>query len=260
MPFYQDGPIRYFRFASFEKAGVRQAIFSRRGGVSPAPWKSLNFGASVGDDLERVRKNKEVALGCLGVDPGSVYDVYQVHGSEIVATDRPLAKNEAHIKADGIITNHPGLTLLMRFADCVPIFLLDTRQKAIGVVHAGWAGTVNKIAEKALILLRQHYGSQPEDILAGIGPAIGLDHYEIGDDLQNKVRLAFQDDAEKLIRVRDGKTHLDLWKANALVLHQAGVRQVEIAGICTQCHMEDWYSHRGEYGKTGRFGAVLGLV
>jgi YfiH family protein len=260
MPFYQDGPIRYFRFHSLEKPGIRHAIFTRRGGVSPAPWHSLNLGGSVGDDIERVRRNREKALNVLGIDPANIYDVYQVHSDRVVISDKPLAKDEPHVKADAIITNNPSVTLMMRFADCVPILLFDPVKRAVGIAHAGWIGTINKIAAKTVTQMQQNFGSQPEDMLAAIGPSIGPDHYPVGDDVIAQVVLSFKNNAEQLITQRNRKSFFDLWKANKLILNEVGLSHIEIASICTSCNLADWYSHRGEHGKTGRFGAVVGLA
>lgn len=259
MPFYNSGSIKYFKFSSLELPGIYHAVFSRHGGYSPKPWKSLNFGGSVGDDPDRVRQNREKALTVLGIDPDNVYDVYQVHSTEVIVTDRPLVKNEAHIKADAIITNQSKLTLLMRFADCVPIMLFDPLKHVIGIAHAGWIGTINKIAAKTVIKMNQNFGTQPENILAAIGPSIGPDHYSVRNDVIEKVNNTFPDTKNRLISYKNGKTYFDLWTANQLVLAEAGVKQVEIAGICTNCQLDDWYSHRGEHGKTGRYGVVLGL-
>ncbi len=234
-------------------------MYTRHGGLSPEPWESLNFGASVGDDPGRVKQNRAQALDALEINPLSVYDVYQVHSTKIVIIERPLGTHEQHIKADGIITSTPGLTLMMRFADCVPILLFDPVRHAIGIAHAGWLGTVNKIAAKAVNKMTESYGTFPGDILAAIGPAIGPDHYQVGHDVIEKIQMNFGDKAEQLILQQDGKSHLDLWKANLLILNEIGVRQVEIAGLCTNCDLDNWYSHRGEHGKTGRFGVVLGL-
>ncbi len=240
-------------------AGVYHAIFSRQGGVSPEPWKSLNLGGSVGDDPDRVRNNRENALACQDVNPVSVYDVYQVHSTEVVCTDKPLPKNEAHVKADAIITNQQKLTLLMRFADCVPIFLFDPILHVIGIAHAGWIGTVNKIASNTVAKMHLQYGCEPKNMIAAIGPSIGPDHYSVGSDVIEKVKANFPGSIDRLISYRNGKAYFDLWMANQVVLTEAGVKQIEVAGLCTQCNPDDWYSHRGEHGKTGRFGAIIGL-
>jgi YfiH family protein len=260
VPFYRVGDIKYYRFSSLENPKIYHAIFTRQGGLSPYPWCSLNFGASVGDDIDRVKQNRWKALSALDINPVNVYDVYQVHGNKVVITDRPLGMNEMHLKADAIITAQTKVTLLMRFADCVPIFLFDPVAHVIGIAHAGWAGTVNKIVAKVVAIMRKDFDSKPGNIMAAIGPSIGPEHYPVGEEVIANVRKNFGDQLERVLQYRDGKSYLDLWKANQLVLNEAGVKQVEIAGICTQCNVTDWYSHRAEQGKTGRFGAVLGLI
>lgn len=259
MAFYQGGSVKYYKFASLETSALYHAVFTRHGGFSPSPWKSLNFGASVGDRQERVQRNREKALEILNINPLNIYDTYQVHSSEIIITDHPLAMDTPHIKADGIITNRPGISLLMRFADCVPIILFDPVQHAVGIAHAGWIGTVNKIASRLVSKMQIAYGTKPSDLLAAIGPSIGPDHYQVGGDVIEKVKLSFPDQAEMLIQYDNKKTFLDLWKANQVILNNAGVNHIEVCGICTNCHLDDWYSHRGEKGKTGRFGVVVGL-
>ena len=259
MTFYQAGSIKYYQFHSLEKPGIYHAVFTRHGGVSPDPWKSLNFGASVGDDPERVKINRETALATIGIYPEQVYDVYQVHSTEIVVTDRPLGKNEPHIKADGIITHKKSVTLMMRFADCVPILLFDPVKHIIGITHAGWAGTVQKIAAQVVKKMVQNYGTLPDDIIAAIGPSIGPDHYAVRNDVVEQVKMSFREKTDQLIFSKNGKTYFNLWEANRDVLNAVGVNLVEISGICTQCNLADWYSHRGEHGKTGRFGAIIGI-
>ena len=213
----------------------------------------------MGDDEKRVQKNKENALAAIGKKVASVYDVHQVHSTEIVITDRALSPGESHIKADAMITNSPGVTLMMRFADCVPIFLFDPVKRAIGLSHAGWKGTINKIAGKTVLKMKDAFGTDPENLLVGIGPSIGPDHYSIGADVEDKVISNFRAAAKQLLIFAQGKTYFDLWKANEVVLNEVGVKNIEIAGMCTHCRMDEWYSHRGEQGETGRFGVVIGL-
>jgi polyphenol oxidase len=253
------GKIKYYKFRILENSGVYHAIFSRHGGISPKPWESLNFGASVGDDALRVVKNREMALESIGIIPESVYDVYQIHSTNVVVTNRPLGRNEIHIKADAIITNQPSVTLMMRFADCVPILLFDPIKRAIGIVHAGWVGTVDKIIEKVVLEMSRNYLTNPNDLIAAIGPSIGPDHYSVGVDVLKRIHSSFPEHTDQLICKRQGKSYFDLWKANKISLNNVGVNNIEVAEICTFCAIEDWYSHRGENGKTGRFGVVFGL-
>ncbi len=259
MPFFRSHGIRYYTFGSFPPA-VTQAVFTRQGGVSPAPWESLNMGGTVGDDMARVRENKARAFAALGRTVESIFDVWQVHSAEAVCAEEPRDPNLPVAKADIIFTDSPQVTLYMRFADCVPILLYDPRRNVVGMAHAGWLGTVRGAATAAVKKMQARYGSRPEEILAAIGPSIGVDHYEIGPDVIAQIQQTFgRESAGRLIENRDGKTHLDLWAANALQLRACGLEQVEIAGICTACHLEDWFSHRAEKGHTGRFGALIAL-
>jgi YfiH family protein len=259
MPYNQVGAIKYFEFSSLKIPGLYHAIFTRQGGISPSPWNSLNFGGSVGDNINRVRKNIGRAMTALNINADRIYDVYQVHSTDVVNAIQPIKPGELHIKADGIITQQSDLTLLMRFADCVPILLFDPIRHAIGIVHAGWLGTVNKIIKKAVHMMMTSYESSPDDIYAGIGPSIGPDHYQVGKDVFEKVKLAFGNKTDQLITYDRGSIFFNLWKANQYTLNEVGVNRVEISDICTRCNLDNWYSHRGENGKTGRFGAVIGL-
>jgi hypothetical protein len=258
MPFQSKEGIRYYQFENLGD-GVTQAVFTRRGGNSPDPWAALNIGGTVGDDPERVCKNRQRALTALGCDPESVYDVWQVHGVNVVIAEAPRPPEKPHLQADVILTDKPGITLMMRFADCVPILLHDPLRKVIGIAHAGWMGTVRGAVRIAVEAMQAHFGSNPRDVRAAIGPSIGPDHYEVGLDVVMQVQQAFRQGASSLLNKRAGGIHFNLWAANRMILEQAGVKQIELAGVCTACHTEDWYSHRAEHGRTGRFGAVIAL-
>jgi len=241
-------------------AGVTQAIFTRSGGVSRAPYATLNTGGTVGDDPRAVAENRQRCFTSLALDLMSMYDVWQVHSTRVAIADAPRPIDQPHLQADIILTDNPGVTLFMRFADCVPIILVDPIRHAVGMAHAGWIGTVNHVAAKAVQAMHERFGSLPDNLLAGIGPSIGVEHYPIGEDVISKFKDAFPDCASELLIKKNGEIHLDLWKANRFTLEEQGVKNVETSGICTACHLEDWFSHRGEQGKTGRFGALLALA
>jgi YfiH family protein len=258
MPFQYTEGLKYYSFPSIAKE-VRHGIFTRVGGTSPKPWESLNMGNTVGDESGRVTQNRQLAFGVLKLDNKSLFDVWQVHSATVALAGAPRAMNEDYQKADVILTNQPKVTLMMRFADCTPILLHDPVNKVIGLVHAGWMGTVKMAAKIAVEAMVENYGSNPEDIRAAIGPSIGPDHYEVGTDVIEKVRKTFGEINHVLIEKINGKFHFDLWEGNRLLLQIAGVKKIEVAGLCTACNLGDWFSHRAEKGKTGRFGVLASL-
>lgn len=259
MTFSQQNGIRYYTFDIFPES-VTQAVFTRQGGVSPQPWDSLNVGGSIGDEIERVRANRIRSFQAMGRTPDSIFDVWQVHSADVVYADAPRPLDSAYQKADIILTDNSQVTLFMRFADCVPILLHDPKKKIVGLVHSGWLGTVRGAVRSAVEAMEARYGSDPGDILAAIGPSIGVDHYEVGEDVIAQVNQAFGADAQSLLEPHGERLHFNLWAANRLLLERAGVNQIEVAGICTACNEADWFSHRGQKGKTGRFGALLALA
>jgi hypothetical protein len=261
MKFHNNNDIRYLTFDIFPKEVVH-AIFTRNGGLSPEPWNSLNVGGTVGDESERVRENRYRSFAALGRERQSMFDVWQVHSADVVISNaaHPRHNSPPEYKADGIVTDNPAVTLFMRFADCTPVLLYDPKKKAIGIVHAGWQGTVKRAGAQAVKAMQAAYGTKPGDILAAIGPAIGPDHYAVGSNVVEQVRYSFARDANSLLSECNGQTHLNLWAANKLTLEQVGVEQVEVAGLCTACHSEDWYSHRAQKGRTGRFGVLIALT
>jgi len=259
MPIREKSGLKYLYFENMENQRVVQGIFTRHGGVSPAPWASLNLGGTVGDTRENVIENRLRIFTLMDREVESIFDVWQVHGNHVICTDRPRPLDGLHEKADAILTDKQEITLFMRFADCVPVFLFDPVKRVVGMVHAGWQGTVLRICEKTIKTMQNVYDSDPRDILAGIGPSISSEAYQIGEDVLLRVKESFGEDGEQLIKRYNGYVHLDLWEANRLTLEQAGVREIEVVKICTAQNTNDWYSHRKEKGKTGRFGALIAL-
>jgi len=255
-----DNNIEYFSFQHEDFSGTTNAFFTRNGGVSEGKYTSLNLGGSIGDNPENVIENRHRVFDAIGRDSQSMFDVWQVHGTEITFADRSRNLSIPPIQSDAIFTNNPGVTILMRFADCVPIIIFDPVKKVVGIIHAGWMGTVNQIAEKAIIGIGRQYGCVPGDIVAGIGPSIGPDHYFVGEEVYHKAIVAFDNETEDILTRENGKIKFDLWKANEYLLRKTGVRKVVQANICTACDTHRRYSHRAEKGHTGRFAAIIGLV
>ena len=259
MLFHEQAELRYWQFDIFPK-NVLNAVFTRHGGVSPEPWHSLNLSISVGDDPARVAANRVRAFEALGRDPASIHDVWLVHSTDIIYADSPRLLDTHPQKADILFTDNPNVSLFMRFADCVPLLFHDPQKGVIGIAHAGWMGTVKGVAEAAVKGMVERYGSDPADIVAGIGPSISVDHYEVGEDVASQFRAKHGDDAERVLQVRDGRIYLDLWTSNVIQLKNAGVEKIQVSGLCTACDVTDWFSHRAEKGKTGRFGALMALT
>jgi YfiH family protein len=252
--------LKYYSFELFPK-DILHGFFTRNGGVSPAPWMSLNLGGTVGDERKNVIENRKRIFKAVQRPVESIFDVWQVHGTHVIATNSPRPLNDVHQPADIILTDRSDVTLFMRFADCVPILLYDPVVKTVGMIHAGWKGTIAKAAREAVRAMQSEYHSRAENILAGIGPSICKKCYEVGDDVAEAVELNFGDSATSLLPRGTRRLHFDLWGANRLTLIEAGLREdhIETAGICTAENLYDWFSHRGEHGKTGRFGALISL-
>lgn len=255
--------LEFYTYEGLNEWGIPHAFFTRNGGVSPAPWQSLNFGGTVGDDLQHVRTNLSKAFRAVERELESRYEVWQVHSSVVVFANRPRKSEESLQQADAIVTDQPDVTLLMRFADCVPLLYYDPKKNIVGIAHAGWRGTVNGIAGEVIEAMQARYNSRPQDVIVAIGPSIGPDHYEVGVDVISQVRARFKARSRDLLKPVenevDGKAYLDLWRANELILQDAGVKMVINAKVCTMCHTDEWYSHRGEAGRTGRFGVMVAL-
>jgi YfiH family protein len=261
MPISECGGLKSYTFDIFPRTGLVHGLYTRQGGVSPAPWSSLNLGGTVGDERANVVENRRRIFAAVDRPVESIFDVWQVHGTHAVASRIPRPLDGAHQQADIILTDQPAITLFMRFADCVPILLYEPRKRVVCVAHAGWKGTLARAAGAAVAAMIETYDCCADDILAGIGPSICRRCYEVGAEVVAAVRTAFNGSAGSIMEPRGERMHLDLWEANRIALVDAGVqaRNIEVAGLCTAENTDLWYSHRAEKGRTGRFGALLAL-
>lgn len=256
MQLCERGGVRFFTFTSFPNGDLTHAVFGRAGGVSPAPFDSLNMSISTGDSLENVRENRRRALAAAGVKAAAVATLWQVNGTEVVVV--AAQPGDPLTQADALITNERSVTLFLRFADCVPILLFDPVRRVTGIAHAGWRGTVAGMAQNVVRAMVAKYGCIAADILAGIGPAVGPARYEVGAEVADAARAAFPHESD-ILQVRAGKLYLDLWTANAAALRSAGVSSIEVAQLCTAENNNEFFSHRGDNGQSGRFGALIGM-
>ena len=256
--FQQDGLV-YYKFDSFDDDAVDHAIFSRTGGSSKGPYTSLNLGGTNGDDPVDVLANHEKLFRVFGRPYSSRFDVWQVHGKTILFGDAPRPPEKKHPPADGIFTDKPEVTLIMRFADCVPLVFHDPVQKVVGIVHAGWQGTLLRIGAEAVSAIGKRYGSLASDLRVGLGPSICGKCYQVGEEVRQQFLKAWGIKADQFFAKTENGLFLDLWGANEWVLRQAGVEQIENSGFCTAQNLDEWYSYRKEEGITGRFAVVIAL-
>ena len=251
----------YYQFETWERFGKRgelqHGVFTRLGGISAPPFATLNTGHTVGDDPAAVAENHRRICSTLGTDAASIASGSQVHGVG-VAVIGPQDRGCVQPSTDVLVTNQPNIPLMQRFADCTPLLLYDPVRRALGLAHAGWRGTVQGVAIEAVRAMGRAFGCRPADIVAGLGPSIGPCCYEIG-QVAGQIRKAFPNGDRWLVVQRNGAVHLDLWSANLQQLQAMGVRQVEVADICTACHTKEFFSHRAERGHTGRFGVMAML-
>jgi len=252
-----DGLPAYLIHSWTRQPRLVHAILTRHGGVSRPPYATLNLGQAVGDDRAAVEANHARVYQALGIDRAQVVKCHLVHGNAVhLVTARDGGQWLG--KADGMITGQPGIFLSMRFADCTPILLNDSRRRAVGVVHAGWRGTLQNVAGAVVRAMIEALGCRAGDITAIIGPSVGPCCYQVGSDVIAAVEATLVGSETLLLRRNDGRAHFDLWKANQRQLLAAGVGQVLNMELCTVCHTHQFFSHRGEGGRTGRFGVVIG--
>jgi YfiH family protein len=241
-----------YRFSKLaDVPGVKHAVTTRAGGVSRNRCASLNVSYTVGDAVENVEENLRRVADALGTRREHLFSAYQVHGRAVTVVE---PTTEARPRCDVLITSSPERVLMLRYADCTPVLLADTGGRAVAAVHAGWRGSAVRAADAAVSAMHEAFRIRAEDLVAGIGPAIGPCCYEVGADVVE----AFGD---RPWLFRDGK--LDLWEANRQALIDSGVPEdnIEVAGVCTRCESERFFSHRANGGQpAGRFAALIGLA
>ncbi len=294
----QYGPQRYLQFhhlAQFPE--LVHGIFTRHGGHSQSPYQSLNTSASLRaeqhDNVNNVVRNRSLTLQALNLPEQPCISLWQIHSANVItyhscdewrtdwayptAYERPWTPASIH-KADALITQQSGITIALSFADCVPILLYDPVERVIAIAHGGWRGTARGMSIAVVEAMCDQFGCQSSNIRAGIGPAIGVCCYEVSEDVCDLFlgRSTF-DDMPTFPRYRDmvrssatfttleangqSSLYLDLWETNRRQLSLAGLlpEHIALSDICTRCHVEDFFSHRGENGRTGRFPVIMAL-
>ena len=247
---------------------VRHCFTTRLGGVSQGIFSTLNLSFIRGDDPEAVTENYRRVAQALDVDFRRIVCSDQTHTTNVrtvteADAGKGLTRPKDYTDVDGLITNVPGLTLATFYADCVPLYFVDPVHQAIGLSHSGWRGTAARMGQVTLKAMKEQYGTDAEDVICAIGPSICQDCYEVSVDVAEVFWREFPNrEAEILEEKGNGKYQLNLWKANEIVLLEAGVwpGHLSVTDICTCCNPEFLFSHRASHGKRGNLGAFLSLI
>jgi len=251
--------MRFYRknnllFLAFENLGrfpeLAHGVFTRNGGHSDGPFAKLNVGRSVGDAEDAVWRNRDAISRCM--DDAPIAWLHQVHGTEIEAISGEAAPDAEPPKADGAITADTNRLLAIQVADCQPVMLYDPKHRAIANLHAGWRGSIGNIIAAGIETMKNRFGTDPKDIVAGIGPSLGPCCAEF---------IHYRDEIpEAYWKYRDAENRFDFWRISRDQLTAAGVRSgnIELAGICTRCNPHLFFSYR-HANTTGRFTAIIGL-
>ena len=228
----------------------------------------MNLSFSRGDDEANVRENYRRIAAAIGFPEEKLVFSDQTHTTNVrVVTEADCGKGicfpRDYTDVDGLVTNVPQIVLATFYADCVPLYFADPVKRAVGLSHSGWRGTVGKIGKVTVQTMQEAFGCRPEDIRAAIGPSICQECYEVSGDVIDAFREAF--DAryydELYYRKENGKYQLNLWRANEIILEEAGIlpEHISVTDICTCCNPRLLFSHRASHGKRGNLAAFLGL-
>ena len=228
----------------------------------------MNLSFTRGDEEDSVRENYNRIAAAMGFRAEDIVTSDQTHTSNVrKVTEKDRGKGITVLRdytdIDGMITDIPGLVLATFYADCVPLYFVDPIHHAIGLSHSGWRGTVGRMGQHTIEVMRREFHSDPGEILAAVGPSICQDCYEVSEDVASAFAKEFSGhECEILIEKGGGKYQLDLWKSNEIVLRDAGIlpEHLAVTNLCTCCNPNLLFSHRASHGKRGNLGAFLKLV
>ncbi|KIR02862.1 hypothetical protein P261_01677 [Lachnospiraceae bacterium TWA4] len=266
----KEGEVPYFYFPLLENTRqVTHGFSTRLGGVSKEEYTSMNLASNRTDSIENVRENYRRICKAMGMKAEDAVVSKQTHTTNIRIVHREDAGkgifvDRGYEDIDGLMTDEPNLPLVTLYADCVPLYFFDPVKRVIALSHSGWRGTVNHMGEVTIEKMNQTYGCKSEDILACIGPSICVDCYEVGEEVAGEFLDKFSPQEVTRILQKgkiEGKYQLDLWKANEIILKNAGITNEHLAvtNVCTCCNPDLLFSHRYTKGKRGNLGAFLCL-
>lgn len=264
---YKNG-VPYISYNALEKIPwITHGFSTRAGGVSEGCLSSMNLGHGRNDAEENVIRNHEIIAEAIGFDAHNIVASRQTHTTNVRVVSKEdcgkgVYKERDYDDVDGMITNEKNIVLATYFADCVPLYIVDTKNQAIGLSHSGWRGTVGKIGQVTLEKMNEQYGTKPEDTVVCIGPSICQNCYEISLDVAEEFIKAFPNHKEEILKDKgNDKFLLDLWECNRIIFEEAGVlpENINLPDLCTCCNSEFLFSHRATNGKRGNLAAFLSL-
>lgn len=261
--------VHYLSFPLLADTGLVSHGFSTRiGGVSQGQYATMNFTFTRGDKQEHVMENYFRVAGVLDVDVDQMVLSFQTHTTNVRKVTREdggkgIVRTRDYRDVDGLITDVPGITLVTFYADCVPLYFLDPVHRAVGLSHSGWRGTVGRMGKVTLEAMAKEYGTNPRDVLCCVGPSICQDCFEVGEEVVLEFQGEFDEKywGQLFYRKENGKYQLDLWKANQIILKEAGVEEehIQTTDICTRCNPDYLFSHRVMGNERGNLAAFLGI-
>ncbi|OEF99536.1 hypothetical protein BHF71_08615 [Vulcanibacillus modesticaldus] len=265
-----NDPLPHFTIPSWTKLlpDLSVGFSTRIGGQSVGNYDSMNLALHVGDHKEHVIANRQKLMSIIGFSYDAWTVAEQIHGNHIeIITDEKRGRGRFDQKdaipaTDGLLTDEPDILLTSYYADCVPLFFLDPKKRVVGLAHAGWKGTVLKIAEKMVEAMVKHYQSSIKEIRVAIGPSIGQCCYEVNHQVIDPLREAIDNlPQDAIIDKKNGHFDLDLKKINRQILINAGIlyENIEISSLCTSCNPDLLFSYRRDQGLTGRMASWIGL-
>ena len=264
----KNGELLYITFPKLQKTGIVNHLFSTRlGGVSDGQYKSMNLSFNNGDTRENVLKNYEILCKAIGTDTHNLVLSRQTHTNNVrEVTEEDVGTGifkDSFSDVDGLITNRKRVALVTQYADCTPLLFCDPKKKVIATSHAGWRGTVKEIGRVTVKKMVNDYGCNEKDIIAAIGPAIGVCCYEVDDPVIDEFKKISYLKLDNIVFPKqNGKYMLDLKEANRQILINAGIspENFDVADLCTCCNSKELHSHRATGGKRGNLAAIIELI
>lgn len=265
----KENGVTILKFPLLESlSGVEHLFTTKEGGVSKGDFATMNISFTRGDDKEAVLENYRRIATLFDVELSDIVVSHQTHTTNVRRVTKAdggkgVVYDRDYEDVDGLITNEKNLVLCTMYADCVPLYFVDVKNQAIGLSHSGWKGTAGQMGKRTLERMAEEFGTKPEDVYVAIGPSVCMDCYEVSYDVIAAFSEVFTEEEMVVIcyQKENGKYQLDLWKANEIILLNAGVlkEHIEVTRLCTHCNSDRMFSHRKMGDKRGNLGAFLCL-